>query len=144
MKTTYYLNGSDLPKIPVLHDCIVKEIKQENDCLTFIFEDDITYHDGIKNINPDAKTVIIRYHFITDISDVRLFLLDKPDTVHNEVVYREADIENDKNILAELTSYNLEYLYHNIGYCSIIVKLWSLRSIVFDMAVDYVEYEWVD
>lgn len=39
MKETYYLNGKEVPTIPVPHDCIVKEIKLDDGNLVFGFED---------------------------------------------------------------------------------------------------------
>ena len=45
--------------------------------------------------------------------------------------------------LKKLTQNNLEYLYHYIGYNSIIVKLYSTNEIIWVADVDYIEYEWI-
>lgn len=39
MKEKYYLNGKEVPTIPVPHDCVVKDIKLDDGNLVFIFED---------------------------------------------------------------------------------------------------------
>ncbi|MGN0600159.1 MAG: hypothetical protein ACI4JK_09720 [Oscillospiraceae bacterium] len=145
MKETYYLNTNELPTIPVPHDCVIKEIKLEEDCLTFVFEDDISYHDSIKNISPTAKSLIINFHFMNDIYDISLFMRDKPNRISRKAgVFKEIELPEERDVLLNLPKSILEYLYHNVGYCSIIIKLWSSDSIVLDMAVDYVEFEWIE
>ena len=37
----------------------------------------------------------------------------------------------------------LEYLYHYVGYQSMIIKLFSQTYITLDIATDYIEYEWI-
>lgn len=71
----------------------------EGNDLVFVFEDDISYHDGITQSRPGVKSLVIRYHLADDLGDV--------------------------------------------GYCSIIIKLWSAGSIILDMTVDSVEYQWI-
>ena len=145
MKETYYLNGKEVPTIPVPHDCIVKDIKLDDGNLVFSFEDDISYHDSIKNKYPKAKTLIIRFHLIQDIYDINLFIRSKANRfLHKAGVFREIDLTKRHKDLLTLTKYNLEYLYHNVGYCSIIVKLWSSNDIVLDITADYVEFEWIE
>ena len=39
---------------------------------------------------------------------------------------------------------SLEYLYHNVGYCSIITKLHSDAPVMIDAGVDYLVYEWIE
>jgi len=145
MKETYYLNDKEVPTIPVPHDCVVKDIQLENGNLVFRFEDDISYHDSIKNNYPKAKTLIIRFHLLQDIFDINLFIRSKANRLfHKAGVFREIDLSKRQNDLINLTKDNLEYLYHNVGYCSIIVQLWSSRDVVFNIAADYVELEWIE
>ena len=144
MKETYYLNTNELPTIPVPHDCIIKEINLEEDCLVFVFEDDISYHDSIKNIFPAARSLTIKYHFVNDIYDISLFMRDKPNRIlHKAGVFKEIELPDEREVFLNLPKNNLEYLYHNVGYCSIIIKLWSSTNIILDMSVDYVEFKWV-
>ena len=74
MKEMYHLDTKIVPTIPVPHDCVVKEIRLEDNILIFIFEDDISYHDSIQNIRPGAKSLMIRFHLIQDIYDINLFV----------------------------------------------------------------------
>jgi hypothetical protein len=163
-KHTYHLNTNVMPTIPVPHDCVIKEIVLEEDSLhagvetlragvetlratslQFIFEDDITYHDSIKSIcpNSDFKSLIIKFHLLDDIHDISMFVKKKTNRYHTTSLYKEIFLSEDKYALLNLPKNRLEYLGHNVGYCSIIVKLWSKKSIVLDMTVDYVEFEWI-
>ena len=49
------------------------------------------------------------------------------------------------SLLTELPEgkFKFEYLYHNVGYCSIITKLFSNGDIILDADIDYVEFEWI-
>ena len=144
-KDTYHLNTNVMPTIPVPHDCVIKEIVLEEDILTFVFEDDITYHDSIKSICPDSdfKSLVIKFHLLDNIYDISMFVKNKTNRYHTTSLYKEIFLSEDKYALLNLPKNRLEYLSHNVGYCSIIVKLWSNRSIVLDMTVDQVEYEWI-
>lgn len=145
MKEIFYLNGKEIPTIPVPHDCIVRDIKLDNGNLVFSFEDDISYHDSIKNRHPNVKTLIIRFHLLQDIYDINLFIRSKANRFfHKAGVFKEIDLTKRQNDLINLAKANLEYLYHNVGYCSIIVKLWSSNDIVLDITSDYVEFEWIE
>ena len=37
----------------------------------------------------------------------------------------------------------LEYLYHYIGYQSIIIKLFSKTYIALDIQADYIDFDWI-
>ena len=39
--------------------------------------------------------------------------------------------------------FKLEYLYHNVAYCSVITKLFSNGYVILDAEIDYVEFEWI-
>lgn len=140
-KEIYYLNEKEYPTIPVPGDCIVKEIQLKENYLIFIFEDDITYHDGTKKISPDTdtKSLIIKFHLLNDIYDICLFMKSQ----QNTATYTEIEVANNKEILHDITKNRLAYLHHYIGYCSMIIKLWSEKDIVFDLYVDYVEFDWI-
>ena len=76
MKEVFYLNKETLPMIPVPHDCFIKEIALKDGFAEFTFEDDISYHDSIKFIKPEAKSLIIRYHLIYDLDDIDITMLE--------------------------------------------------------------------
>ena len=143
MKETYYLNKSELPTIPVPHDCVVKDVRLDGEYLVFTFEDDISYHDFAKYYRPEARSLIIRFH-LPYADDVCVFVRKKPIRfLHKPGAIKELDFIKKNGELINLFKGKLEYLYHNVGYCSIIVKLWSESGIVLDMHADYVEFEWI-
>ncbi len=146
MKEQYYLNGESLPTIPVPHDCIIKKVRLKNQCIEFVFEDDISNYDSIKHYKPDAKSLIIRYHFADDPNDYSIYRWIKPNRLLAKLFSAGGRYKRMKNcFLTELPedNYRLEYLYHNVGYCSIITKLFSNGYIILDADIDYVEFEWI-
>ena len=139
----YYLNTNTLPTIPVPLDCIIKEIQLGNDSLVFIFEDNISNNDSIKYIMPNAKSLMMKIHLVNDLSDISLYMKTKPGKIlHKSSIYKEIDLNKQCDKLLHFPDNRLEYMYHNIGYCSIIVQLWASNSIVMSITADYVEYDW--
>ena len=132
----YFLNGESLPTIPVPHDCVIKHIRLKEQCIEFVFEDDISYHDSIKNLGVSFKSLKVKYHLVNE-DDFSLCKWENP----SDDFYRRLDNRE----LTELTKekYALEYLYHYVGYSSIIIKLFANGEILLDALVDYVEYEWI-
>ena len=146
MKEKYFLNGESLPTIPVPHDCVIKKIQLKDQCIEFIFEDDISYHDSIQYYNPDAKSLIIRYHFAYDTDDFSIYKWVKPMRLLSKLFSLDGHYKRIKNsLLTELPEgkFKFEYLYHNVGYCSIITKLFSNGYIILDADIDCVEFEWI-
>ena len=136
MKEVYYLNKELLPTMPTPHDCLIKKIMVYNQFIEFIFEDDISYHDSIKNMGVSFKSLKVKYHLVNE-DDFSLCKWENP----SDDFYRRLDNRE----LTELTKekYALEYLYHYVGYSSIIIKLFANGEILLDALVDYVEYEWI-
>ena len=142
----YFLNGESLPTIPVPHDCVIKKIQLKDQCIEFIFEDDISYHDSIQYYKPDAKSLIVRYHFAYDTDDFSIYKCVKPMRLLLKLFSIDGHYKQIKSsLLTELPKgkFKLEYLYHNVGYCSIITKLFSYGYIILDADIDYVEFEWI-
>ena len=140
MKETYYLNTDTLPTIPVPHDCVIDNIIIEDQYIIFSFEKDISYHDSIKTIKPEGKSLIIKFHLTDDC--LSLYKWHKPIKVlANEGFYKCVDSSE----LFDLTSkkYKLEYLNHYVAYKSIIIEMCASTTIRLEMAVDYVEFYWV-
>lgn len=146
-KEIYSLHDNALPTIPAPHDCVIKNVRLERDCLVFVFEDDISYHDSIKNTRPDVKSLIMTFHLAFDADDVKMFLKCKPTRFsRNLSVYKEVDLTKNKQILAQLCRDRLEYLCHNIGFGSIIIQLASQIGggiVVFEAQVRSVEFDWI-
>ena len=145
MKEIYYLNKNEVPTIPVPHDCVIKDVRLDENSIVFVFEDDISYHDGIKSIRPDAKSLVVTCHFLCDKSDITMFVRGKANRLlHKPGTYKEIENRKLEMVLQELIKQNLTYLYHNVGYCSMIVQLWSARSVILDLTIDYAEFEWLE
>ena len=139
MKEIYYLNKETLPTICVPHDCVIKDIQMKDQTLIFIFEDDISSRDSIRAIHPNAKSLIIRYH-LTEENGFSVYEWKKTGRFsRKDGCYRR--LGNSR-----LFAYagHLEYLYHNVGYCSIIIKLFADSGVILDAYVDYLEYEWIE
>lgn len=138
MKEIFYLNKETFPTIPVPHDCVIEKIQIDGQYLTFVFEDDISYHDSTKFIAPEAKSLIIRYH-LTDEDSFSVYKWKKPGKLS---LKKGSYVCLDNSRLARPSKDKIEYLYHNIGFSSIIIKLFSGEMVIVDAEVDYVEYEW--
>ena len=139
MTETYYLNGNILPTIPVPHDCVIKKVRLENQHIIFEFEDDISYHDSMKNFKPEVKSLIVKYHLLND-GDFSIYKWKKPSGFSKKNGRYDCI---DSNYITKLSDSCLEYLYHYIGYCSIIIKLFANGFIIIDADVDYMEFEWI-
>lgn len=139
MKEIFYLDKAILPTIPVPHDCVIKEVQIDGQYLSFVFEDDISYHDSIKLIAPGAKSLIIRYH-LTDEDSFSVYKWKKPKKIS---LKQGCYMRLNNSRLTKSSKNKIEYLYHNIGFSSIIIRLFSGEMIIVDAEVDYLEYEWI-
>ena len=143
----YFLNGASLPTIPVPHDCVIKHIARTDQCIEFVFEDDISRHDSIQFYRPNAKSLIVRYHFAYDPNDFSIYKWVQPNRLLSKLVSADGHFQRNKtSLLTKLPEgkFKLEYLYHNVGYCSIITKLFAGGEIILDAEIDYVEFEWME
>ena len=139
MKEIYYLNDNILPTIPVPHDCVIDSITSENQYIVFAFESDISHHDSIKNINPDAKSLVMKFHLVDECFD--LYKWHKPVKIFANKGFFKC-IDNSKLFGLTLSEYKLEYLYHYFGYQSLIIELCSDTIIRLELTVDYIEVYW--
>ena len=140
MTETYYLNGNILPTIPVPHDCVINRIRLENQYIIFEFENDISYHDSVKNYSkPEPKSLIIKYHLLND-RDFSIYKWKKPFKFSKKNGRYDC---MDDNTITKLSDSRLEYLYHYVGYRSIIIELFSNSSIILAAYVDYIKFEWI-
>ena len=138
----YYLDKDVLPSIPIPHDCVIKQISLEGKFIVFVFEDDIFMHDSINCSRPKVKSLIMKYHFAYSTDDFSIYKWVIPDKRFPE---RGCYERLDNCQLAQLTEgkSELTYLYHNVGYCSIITKLFLEEYVILDSDIDYVELEWI-
>jgi len=132
---TYRLDGTQLPAMPVPHDCVIRRIGVEGRMLTFDFEEDISRHDAIRHFRPEAKSLILRFHLADP--DFCLYAWHRPVRFFFPQGYYKA-MPSAK--IAEIPKGGLEYLYHNVGYRSLIIRM---DAYLLELEADFVEYEWV-
>lgn len=142
MKKTYYLNKDVLPTIPVPHDydCIIKKIRIEHKWLIFTFDNDTSYYDSVRKLSPNIRNLILKYH----LSNPEDFSVYKCSKTLKRILNKECYIRQNTRKITKLPRKRLEYLYHNVGYCSIITKLHSDAPVMIDAGVDYLVYEWIE
>lgn len=134
----YYLNNENVPTIPVPNDCVIKKVAIQDDHIVFELEDDISHHDSFQHINNKAKSLIVKIH-LTDSFDTYTKKHYKIPRRKNAYVC----IDN-KKLETIAKRRRLEYLYHDVGYNSIIIKLFCETFIMIDISADYIEYEWIE
>ena len=144
MKEVFYLNKETLPIIPVPHDCEIKDIALNDGFLEFFFVDDISWHDSIKAIKPEAKSLIIRYHLIRSPDDIDIIMLEPMKIrwwIRDPYArFRYLNYER----LSELKAHGeLSYNYHYVQSHSLFIKLCSHMEAQIELFADYVEYEWI-
>ncbi len=138
MTVTYYLSQDLLPTIPTPHDCIINAIKYNSEFLILQFEEDISYHDSIKTINPNANSLLVKIHLLNHNFDTykrnSKFFLRKREGFSVE--------NNDKIFLKRFNP--LQYLTHYVAYNSIIIELFQSEYIVLKIDSDFIEFEWIE
>ncbi len=139
MLETYYLNGDTLPTIPVPHDCVIDNITSENQYIVFTFEQDVSYHDSIKYIKPDAKSLVIKFHLVDECFS--LYEWHNPIKVFAKNGFYKC-IDSSKLFKLTSSKYRLEYLYHYVAYQSLIIELCASNTIRLELTVDYIEFYW--
>ena len=146
MNELYRLDTDSLPCLPVPHDCVIKTIlvDKDNQCISFIFEDDISGYESIASQRSNAKSLVIKYHLYEEVDDYDLYKSMKSSLSHRYGGYKcLTDYKKGKhNALLKLTKYKLEYISHYVAYKDMIIQLWADTSIVLKLNVDTVEYEW--
>ncbi len=138
MKTKYYLNQDILPTIPTPHDCGVRAVEYDSEFLTLTFEEDISLHESIKDINPNAKSLRIRIHLLAPIFDTYKWK-SKLSLMKGEGFILE---NNDKIFKKRLQP--MQYLAHYVAYNSIIIELFQSEYIVLKIESDFIEFEWIE
>ena len=139
MFETYFLNGDILPTIPVPHDCVVDDITIENQYIIFTFEQDISYHDSIKYIKPDAKSLVIKFHLADECFS--LYKWHKPIKYFADNGYYKG-IDSSELIKLTKLGNRLDYCYHYVAYQSLIIELFVKTPVRLELTVDYVEFYW--
>lgn len=137
MTTKYYLNQDVLPTIPTPHDCIITSIEYDSKFLTLKFEEDISYHDSIKIINSNAKSLAMKIHLLASEFDVYKWKR------HLSLGKGQGFALMDCNkVFSKIKG--TAYLSHYITYNSIIIELFQSESIVLKVESDFIEFEWIE
>lgn len=133
---TYHLDKAELPTIPVPHDCVITNISFSDDFLILDFEQNISIHDSIRLIYPNAKSLIIKIHLIDtfDIYQMKIWKFPQFKRFY-------AEIDFDK-LVSLVKRKRVQYLYHYAAYQSLIVNLYYNTNIILDLRTDYIEYVW--
>ena len=139
MTETYRLDEKQLPDIPVPHDCGIKSIRLADRDLEFVFEDDISRHDAVRSRKPDAKSLVMRFHLACEPEECEVLQWVPDGDGH----YRVTGLGE----LAGLTGSGLEYLYHDVGYRSVILRLFCGGKVngpvILIAEADAVGVEWI-
>ncbi len=134
MREIYRLDEITVPTMITPHDCIIKEIKKENDFLIFIFENDLALRDSISFYKPAAKSLVIKYH-LTDEYDIYYHKWNK---FRRRFEYIE--LKNEKSLFQSDSAYLSQYvMYHQV-----IIKLFKGREYLLFLTADHVEYDWIE
>ncbi len=139
MLETYFLNGDILPTIPVPHDCVIENITIENQYIIFTFEQDISYHDSIKNIKPNAKSLMIKFHLTDECFS--LYKWHKPIKYFADNGYYKS-MDSSELIKLTTSGNRLYYCYHYVAYQSVIIELFMKTPFRLELTVDYIEFYW--
>lgn len=137
MLEKFYLNTDVLPTIPVPHGCLIKEVTFDSEFLVLKFEDDISYHDTIKNVNSNAMSLVIRIHLYNPVFDTYEHRL-------THMLSGEGYYIVNNNKLKSLCKKNVEYISHNVGFQSIMIKLHCCGLYLLDIEADYIEFNWIE
>ncbi len=133
MKEIFRLDEAQLPTMPTPHDCIIQEIRHENDTLVIAFEDDISRHDAIQAVRPSAQSLTITYHLTDDCELLRR----RWNKFRRRTEYIE--LKNKKALLAQGMAFLCQYVAHG----QVMVKLWRGREeYLLTLHADSVAYDW--
>ncbi len=133
MVEIFSLNGKQLPTLPTPHDCKIIEIEYKDDYLIFKFSDGINLYDSIKKINPNANSLVIKYH----LNQPEVYVY-KYKPRFNGKAY---ELINNKKLFKK--HINLEFWYQYVAHNQLILKLFSDVEIIVKFECDYIEYEWL-
>lgn len=136
MTEKYDLNSETLPSVFIPHDCVIAQISISSEYVTFVFENDISYHDSIRFAYPKYKSLTIRYHLVDDTILVYKWKANRRNSKRSG--YMVAETED----LKEWVKHGLEYISHYVSYNGMMIKLFSESEIIMELSTDIIEYEW--
>ena len=145
---TYLLDGNNASNIPLPHDCEIKDIREDDDYLIIDFEDDISYHDAIRAVHPDAQTLTVRFHLEYGglngikahggLQGIYQYCHSKR---HGEGYMLVKSLKKLRKLMKE-SGFPTTYLYHYVAYHQVILELFVDDSALLMLWADSVEFEW--
>ena len=138
MKELFSLKEKSLPLSFSPHDFVIRNVEITDEYLTFTFENDITYHDGIRELFPGMRSLILRFH-LTD-REIGAYRWKKNRFFPKKEGYRGFDVGK----LPSLCGGSFTYLKHYLSYCGVIIYLAAPDPIFLDVTADTAEYEWIE
>ena len=136
---TYLLDGNNTSNIPVPHDCEIKDIRENDDCLIINFEDDISDHDSIRAVHPDAQTLTIRFHLV--YGGLQGIYQHRRSKKHGDGYMLVKSLKKLKKLIMGCGC-PATYLYHYVAYHQVILELCVDDSTLLMLWADSVEFEW--
>ena len=148
--TETYLLDCSTADIPVPHDCEIRDIREENDCLIIDFEDEISNHDSIQALHPDARTLTMRFHLEYGGQNGTNKAYGGLDGIYRhrrrKFLRRESylAVKNLQELrkLMKRCSFAPTYLYHYAAYHCIIAELCVNDSTLLMIDAGSVTFEW--
>ena len=145
---TYVLDGNNASNIPLPHDCEIKDIREDDDYLIIDFEDDISYHDAIRAVHPDAQTLTVRFHLeygglngVKAYGGLQGIYQHRRSKKHGNGFMLVKSLKKLRKLMKEC-GFPATYLYHYVAYHQVIVELCVNDSTLLMLWADSVEFEW--
>ena len=132
---SYSLAEKQLPSIPEPHDAVIRNIALQDGWLIISFEDDISLHDCVRAIHPDAWTLEMKIHLLDDDIEILAYEKRKYESVY--VIRKPKTLFH----LAK-KGRDLEYLYHRVYHKWIQLELCGITDYIVRMNADIVLMEW--
>lgn len=134
----YRLDGNTLPSIPVPHDCIIDSVREDDETLEFIFEEDISKYDAASWYHPDVQTLRIRFHK-TEPDACTVFRYSKTIRYEGYGFFRVPSLQQ---LMRKKKKKSAEYLFHYVAYNSMIVRLSLDQIVLLQIETDRIELIW--
>ena len=145
---TYLLDGNNTSNIPLPHDCEIKDIREDDDCLIIDFEDDISVHDTVRAAHPDAQSLTVRFHLdYYGLNGVKAYggllgIYQHRRSKKHGIGYMQVKSLKKLRKLIKGCRIPATYLYHYVAYGQVIVELFVEDSTLLMLWADSVEFEW--
>ena len=148
MVESYWLDGNHASNIPVPHDCEIKDISEDDDYLRINFEDEISDHDAVRAVHPDAQTLTVRFHLIYGgLNGVKAYGGLQGIYQHRRSKKHGTGymlVKSLKRLRKMIKGCRIPatYLYHYVACRQVIVELCVDDSTLLMLWADSVEFEW--